>query len=194
MDPYIDWIKEALAQKPDKTKAGIAAALGIHPSQVTRLLKGEGKPRRLQAAEIVKIAAYLESPAPAAQSIPLLSWVAASKLTEFGEIEDGPDGPKIPNPGLGPGRWIALNVVGDSMDRIAPDGSVIFVNLNDRDLVSRKYYVFRTNGDATFKMYLEGPQGQRRVLPFSTNPVHQEIFPDGDLRVVGRVCKVVTDY
>jgi phage repressor protein C with HTH and peptisase S24 domain len=57
----IDWIRKGLA-KPGKTQAGLAGALGIHPSGVTRLLAGE---RQLKAAEIARAAAYLElDPAP----------------------------------------------------------------------------------------------------------------------------------
>lgn len=52
----VGWILKGL-EKAGKTRAGIARALGgIHPSQVTRLLKGD---RRLLAEEVTKIASYL---------------------------------------------------------------------------------------------------------------------------------------
>lgn len=45
-------------QKPGKTQRGLAQALGVDPSAVTRLLKGE---RQLKAAEIEKVRQYLAS-------------------------------------------------------------------------------------------------------------------------------------
>lgn len=58
---YVAWIEDGLAKRPDKTKSGIAAAIGVDKSQVSRLLKGG---RRLRADEVGKIAAYLEIPPP----------------------------------------------------------------------------------------------------------------------------------
>lgn len=57
---YLDWIVRGL-QKPGKTKKGLAGVLGVHPSGVTALLKGE---RRLQLVEVPKVAAYLEEEVP----------------------------------------------------------------------------------------------------------------------------------
>jgi transcriptional regulator with XRE-family HTH domain len=50
----IEWLKSGL-QDPGKTQAGLAKALGIDPSGVSRLLSGE---RRLLASEITKAAGY----------------------------------------------------------------------------------------------------------------------------------------
>lgn len=51
----LDWIREGLT-RPGKTQRGLAAALGIDPSAVSRLLTGR---RRLRADEIVAVAEYL---------------------------------------------------------------------------------------------------------------------------------------
>lgn len=56
MSSNVEWIKEALERDPAKTRAGIAEALGIDKSAVTRLLSGE---RQLKFHEAEKIAAYL---------------------------------------------------------------------------------------------------------------------------------------
>lgn len=50
------WIRKGL-EKPGKTQRGLAAALGVDPAAVNRLLKGE---RQLKAAEIEKARSYLE--------------------------------------------------------------------------------------------------------------------------------------
>lgn len=49
------WIKKGL-EKPDKTGRGLAAVLGVDPSAVTRMLKGE---RQLRLDEVQKVADYL---------------------------------------------------------------------------------------------------------------------------------------
>lgn len=61
MPSQVDWIKAALERDPTKTRAGIAEALGVDKSAVTRLLSGE---RQLKFHEAEKIAAYLGAPAP----------------------------------------------------------------------------------------------------------------------------------
>lgn len=57
---FIEWLKTGLAQ-PNKTQRGLAEALGVAPSAVSRLLSGE---RELLANEIAKAASYLEVPPP----------------------------------------------------------------------------------------------------------------------------------
>ena len=89
------------------------------------------------------------------------------------------------------GQWIALRVQGDSMDRISPPGSVIFVNLRDKRLVTNACYII-TNGDgeATYKRFRANPP---RFEPVSTNPAHEPIFPDGEPAVIGRVRRSFID-
>lgn len=56
----LDWIREGL-EKPGKTQRGLATALGVDPSAISRLLAGT---RQLRVAELPVIAAYLDSPIP----------------------------------------------------------------------------------------------------------------------------------
>jgi len=56
----IDWIRQGLARS-GKTQRGLARALNVDPSAVSRLLDGK---RQLKAAEVPKVAAYLGIPAP----------------------------------------------------------------------------------------------------------------------------------
>lgn len=128
---------------------------------------------------------FLEQP-----SAPLISWVAASQLSDVGEITHPADAPRISTAGLPAGDWFALRVVGNSMDRVAPDESVILVNHADKRLVARRFYVFDSPEGATFKRYLDKPA---RLEAFSTEAGHDTIFPQRDLRVIGRVGRVVHD-
>lgn len=127
---------------------------------------------------------------PGGERVPLISWASASDFRDTGDIP--PDVPtiEVPPGGLPAGDWFALKVLGDSMDRIAPDGAIIYVNGRDRILLPDQFYVFHSTEGATFKRYATNP---KRLEPFSTNPVHRTIFPKGEVRVIGRVRRVVTD-
>lgn len=54
------WLKRGLA-KPGKTQRELARLLGLDPSAVNRMVKGQ---RQVQVREVATIAAYLEEPAP----------------------------------------------------------------------------------------------------------------------------------
>lgn len=131
-----------------------------------------------------------ELDAPRAAVIPIVTWVSAGAMAQeegqqdvIGQVETGRLDPR--------GRWVALRVEGDSMDRISPPGSVILVNLNDRRLVPNACYVISNgDGDVTYKRFRPNPS---RFEPVSTNPSHEPIFPDGEPVVVGRVRKTILD-
>ena len=78
MPTEIDWIKRALAADRSKTQTGIAAAIGVDKSAVSRLLKGE---RRLAFAEAVKISEYLGAPLPSSFGVPGLAESAGAEET-----------------------------------------------------------------------------------------------------------------
>ena len=124
------------------------------------------------------------------QEIPLVSWISAGKLADALTVEHWDDVKNILTAGLPPGKWIALTVDGTSMNRIAPPGALIFVDCSDRVLVSGKDYVFATAEGATFKRYRQSPP---RLEPYSTNTEHESIFPEGQVKVVGRVRRVQID-
>lgn len=56
----LDWIKKGL-EKPGRTQAGLAQALGVDRAQATRLLQGK---RELKVRELRAISEYLDSPPP----------------------------------------------------------------------------------------------------------------------------------
>ncbi len=66
MSTDITWIIRALQSDPTKTRAGMARALNIDKSAITRLLAGE---RQLKFHEASKIAAYLEITPPLSEAI-----------------------------------------------------------------------------------------------------------------------------
>lgn len=126
---------------------------------------------------------------------PLLSWVSAGRLSEQDGVTKTDISKYVLAADLPKGDWIALEVQGESMNRIAPDGSLIFVDVDDKTLTDGGFYVFGTpEGEATFKRYLVAKNGRpARLQPYSTDP-NQETLPlaEGTV-VVGRVGRVVVD-
>lgn len=124
-------------------------------------------------------------------TVPLLSMVSAGNLREQEGVVKSDISRYLRVSDLPKGNWVAFQVDGDSMDRIAPDGSIILVDRADDRLIDGRYYIFsHEGGAATFKRYRRTPE---RLQPFSTNPDHTSIVVDGDLYVFGRVRRVIHD-
>jgi SOS-response transcriptional repressor LexA len=119
--------------------------------------------------------------------MPVIGWVQAGELADASAIQELADGEQVTVDGLAPGEWFATDVHGDSMDRVSPEGSRIFVNASDRTLVAGRFYLFSLRGETTYKRYYDDPV--KRLEPFSTNPANRAIFltKDDSWMVVGRV-------
>ncbi|MBP1841988.1 SOS-response transcriptional repressor LexA [Rhizobium petrolearium] len=125
------------------------------------------------------------------QSVPKISWVNAGAFGTADPVVDISDAPRVEVAGLGDGEFYALDIIGDSMDRISPEGSVIIVNRKDKRLVQNAcYIVLDGHGGATYKRYRQSPT---RFEPVSTNPAHEPIFPDNDNipEIFGRVVMTI---
>ena len=116
--------------------------------------------------------------------VPLLSWISAGQMLRDDVADEALGSISVSD--LPPGDWIALKVVGDSMDRISPPESIIFVDRRDKRLVpNRPYVIADEDGNATYKRFRPGPP--MRFEPVSTNPAHEPMFPEQEPTIVGRV-------
>ena len=123
--------------------------------------------------------------------VPVISWVKAGPLASNEAVLETAALRHVEVAGLPPGDWAAFEIDGDSMDRIAPNNSIIIVDRRDKVLRNERLYVIATDaGEATFKRYRSGPD---RLQPFSTNPDHETILLSGDESVFGRVRLVLTN-
>lgn len=195
-------------ERAEKGVSWLADQIGEHRQNVTRWAKGQ---RKLTVPMAKKIAPLLNStagellqvdiPVPRRTvkkartdgiEIPLISWVSAGKLTRQDGVRPT-DIEKYVLADLSPkGDWIALQVVGDSMDLIARDGAVIFVDRKDDRLRDNGFYVFSLDdGSTTFKRYLVGDLP--RLQPYSRNPDHETIPATDDMRIIGRVKRTLLD-
>lgn len=189
-------LAEAMESRPGVSQAELAKAAGTSQQQVNRLVHGE---REMTALWAERLAPPLKTspeklvfPRLRTFRAPLLSWVSASRLAMQEGVKRSDVRKYVYLADLPKGDWVVLEVQGDSMDRVAPDGSYICVNLADQRVVNDHFFVFGTpEGEATFKRYRAG--NPPRLQPFSTNPDHETIQMAGDILIVGRVGRVIHD-
>lgn len=124
-----------------------------------------------------------------AREIPLLTWVSAGVLASDSVADEAVGTAKAV---LGEGDWIALRVEGESMDRISPPGSIIFVDRGDKRLVTGGFYVIDDGeGNSTYKRFQAQPK--MRFEPVSKNKDLPAIYPDNEPTIVGRVKLTMLD-
>lgn len=190
--------------------AELARALDTNRQNITRWKKGERElPREIAekaapllhrtAADIIMITHSLGTVVVEAKTrnraieVPLLARVPAGRLWATDAVDRRNVRKTLIAHGLpAGGDWIALEVDGDSMDKIAPEGAIIYVDRSDQRLIKDRFYVFQTEaGDSTFKRYRPDPP---RLVPYSTNPDREPIrLEDEPYYCVGRVRRVQTD-
>lgn len=185
---------------PDMGPTKLAKLTNKNKQTMARYIAQERKLPAFVAAEIaphvkstVAELLQIETDAPTFEKVPLISWVSAGRLSDEDGVSNVDIDKYVIAVDLPKGDWWAMRVKGNSMDRIAPDGSVIFLNRKDKLLREDQFYVFALGtGPATFKRY-RGDRGRVRLQPYSSEPDHETIPAPPDLRVIGRVRRVVTD-
>jgi SOS-response transcriptional repressor LexA len=193
---YPNGLAEALSRRPTVSQADLAKAADTSPQQISKLVQGQ---REMTALWAEKLAPTLRtSPEQLVfQGLrrfraPLLSWVSAGRLVQQEGVRRSDIKRYVLLADLPKGDWIVLEVEGDSMNRIAPDGSYICVNLADQRVLNDHFFVFGTpEGEATFKRYRAG--NPPRLQPFSTNPDHETLQMTEEVLIVGRVGRVIND-
>lgn len=147
-----------------------------------------GKANEGKDGAFVSIALASQSDLVATEA-PLISWVSAGHLMSDSAIDEAIGTAKAV---LGPGDWIALRVEGESMDRISPPGSIIFVDRSDKRLANGAFYVIDDGeGHSTYKRFVAGDE--MRFEPVSKNKDLKPIYPDNEPTVVGRVKLTMLD-
>jgi SOS-response transcriptional repressor LexA len=199
MSAEADRLRQAREAKGYSTAKAAAEAMGV---AVPTYIQHENGTRGLPAKRADRYARFFgvrpewllygkangEPAAPkpqAARTVPLISWVAAGALGDPStQIPEGTETIEIS--GLPAGDYFATRVLGDSMDRFSPPGSLILVNRAETELRRGRRYIFSLRGDTTYKRWETDPD---RLVPESTNPSHEPIFPksDRDWSVIGRV-------
>lgn len=126
----MEWIIKGL-DKPGKSRAGLAKAIGRHPAVVTNILSGK---RELKAREISTIANYLGVDPPANAPIEERHQIATAQI--IGDVvagvwaEPGVHFEPIPSTVVVDARWpehsvFLLRVRGASINRQAREGDLV---------------------------------------------------------------------
>lgn len=125
------------------------------------------------------------------KDVPLVSWVSAGELTHQEPALHIDDYPTVAAINLPEGNWIALRVSGASMNKISPPDSIIFVNRDDKRLVTNACYVIADEtGQATYKRYR--PNDDPPFQPASYDDIPAPTL-EGAITIVGRVKRSIIE-
>ena len=161
--------------KIERSQRGLSAAWAKRFAQVFEVTPAEISP---------EFAELGGKPGTPAQQIPVIGMVAAGNWREAVQETDS----YIAGPASGKNAF-GLVVSGQSMNKIAPEGSVVMVDPDQMQLHDGAYYVVMNGeSDATFKQYRSNPA---RLEPCSTSDEYKTIMLGADaFTVVGRVVGV----
>lgn len=180
-------IKRRLRAKKLK-QVDLANALGVDPDRVSKSLDNKGT--RTFSPDEMRIVKQLlrEDDDPvetdAYPTLPVIGQVQAGNWTE---AIGRPAGFMPSFSHQSPRNAFGLDVVGDSMNKLAEEGTRIVVDPDDKSLYPGKYYVvINGRGETTFKQFRHDPA---RLVPCSDNPAHKDIVLGGEetFTIVGRV-------
>lgn len=163
----------------------IAEELGIAPARITEMLKGERKVQQREMPILTRYFGLDDGPDASVRRIARIGMVPAGDLREALAGSNG----SVEVPADLPTGVFALEVDGESMNKIAPLGCDVIVDPSDKQLFSGDLYVLNQGGEFTFKRFLQDPA---RLVPLSSDPSHKEIALGSEpVSIVGRVVSVL---
>ncbi len=200
---FMSILIERIQQRLDAleiTAAEASKKSGMLPDTIRNILVGRTQSPRVKTLEALTVG--LECPLDfllghknvveppeemiATLTIPVVDWVEAGSFSQTTEpYTPGSRGQEI-TVTCDITTLYGLVVKGNSMNRVAPDGSTIIVDYSRRELTPGKYYVIENDSGASFKRYRSDPD---RFEPDSTEQ-HDTIFPNGEITVCGQVIEV----
>lgn len=134
---FLDWLRIGLS-KPGKTHQGLADALGVDRSAVTKMLSGR---RKIQASELIAIAEYIGETVPTkthttqvyVNSVVVRAVAASGVWRERGFVmRSSVAVPIIPDPRLAGFEQYALKIEGTDFNKVFNEGDFpIFVRFQD---------------------------------------------------------------
>lgn len=188
-----DWIEKRL-NVIGRTKAGLAAALGVSRPRVSEIVNGK---RKVQEEEIAKLARYLQLPTAV-----VVARLGRHRESERGEVEpiyikgvvkaglwaeeaqwpeDEWEEIYVPLPRRKQTGLYALRVVGPSMNEVFPEGTIVIVeDIHQRENPPRersRVVCQRVSGgrfETTVKELRTDAAGRYWLWPRSTDPEHQQ--------------------
>lgn len=178
----LDRVRRTMNGPPRITQAMLAKVTGLNQSAISNILNGG---RRVKVEEADLIYSHLGiSRTPSIQLVPVIGLTSAGN---WKEAILAPPGGMMPVPSnVASRKSFAVEVKGDSMDKIIPDGGFALVDPDQTQLFNEKVYLIENEEhDAQVKRYRSNPA---RFEPVSSNELHKTIYLGEQIvRVIGRV-------
>jgi repressor LexA len=163
------------------TQVQLASEMGLHQSAITNVLKGERQVKVHEASYIYERLKLFRQ--PDVQQVPVIGLTSAGNWREAIESPDG----TVPMPnGLASNRAFAVEVKGDSMEKLVQDGEYVVVDPEATQLYNDKVYLIQNADHETqIKLYRSNPA---RFEPMSDSGEHKTLFMGQDrVDVIGRI-------
>ena len=192
MDDIATKIKE-LRKKLGLNQAELASELGVHQSTITKYEKGKTKPKGEPNQKLAALAGQtlgewlgvepVQAKDVNAKTVRVVGALCAGEWQEAIEwpYDDQYDVPALLDPRLPPYPLKGYVVRGTSMNRVYPDGSVVFAAATianklkpasgDHVLVMRRNK--KGEYEASLKEYVVNSDGTKWLWPRSHDPAHQ---------------------
>jgi SOS-response transcriptional repressor LexA len=180
-------IKAKLAET-SMSQTTLARLAGL-PSQsaVSNIIKGI---RKVSVAEADTLRSILHLPSgPPVREVPLIGLASAGAWQQAIVM---PSGSRFIPQRLAGARAFAVEVRGDSMDKLLPEGGWAVIDPDQTSLyVGRVYLIANGDEETTIKRYCGDPA---RFEPVSNNPEHRPFaLANEPFRVIGRVVSYGND-
>jgi SOS-response transcriptional repressor LexA len=174
------------------TGRGIASLLKIAPARVTEMRKGE---RRVQPHEMSVLAQFFGMGEIDTGPDTNVIWVPVIGIAAAGCWKEAIELPSFLVPRIrkaGCNQAFAVQIDGDSMDKLLPDGGYAVIDPDQKQLNDKRIYLIQNGGgETTIKRYRTEPS---RFEPVSNNPSHKIIhMGEHEIIVLGRVVSYTSD-
>lgn len=179
----LEAVREAMARL-GVSQATLARDVGLtHQSAMSKILKGQRKVEVAEAAKIYDRLNIVPVEHTGVRVIPVIGFTSAGSWREAVQVPIGRM--SLPQHIAGVNSF-AVEVQGDSMNKLIDDGGWIVVDPNDKVLRAGKCYLLQNDShEVTVKQYAAAPP---RFEPVSDNSEHVSfLVSEFEFKVLGRV-------
>ena len=179
--PFDRDLVRARMRETKVTQTDLADALGFtSQSAISNILAGVRGVKVEEAAAIYSFLGLRQQ--PQVRQVPIIGWTSAGNWREA--VRHAIGRMPVANKVAGP-KSFAVEVQGDSMDRIIPEGGFVVVDPDQVQPVNGKIYLIENDEhESQVKMYRTGPA---RYEPVSSNDSHKAVAAGEAVKVIGRV-------
>lgn len=82
---------------------------------------------------------------------------------------------------------VCVDVIGNSMEPVLPDGATVGVDMGSRDIKDGKMYAIEYGDLLRVKLLYAQPGGKVRIRSYNSDEYEDEIMPNQEVRVIGKV-------